>query len=52
MIHPKNGPVFVVIQHPVVTARGVPEPDVVLVPAFGDKMPDTLPQSGEILKPL
>ncbi|MBJ7548019.1 DJ-1/PfpI family protein, partial [Pseudomonas sp. OA3] len=27
---------------PVVTARGVPEPDVVLVPAFGDKMPDTL----------
>ncbi|VFT27032.1 AraC family transcriptional regulator [Pseudomonas aeruginosa] len=27
---------------PVVTARGVPEPDVVLVPAFGEKMPDTL----------
>jgi len=27
---------------PVVSARGVPEPDVVLVPAFGDKMPDTL----------
>lgn len=27
---------------PVVTAHGVPEPDVVLVPAFGDKMPDTL----------
>ena len=27
---------------PVVPARGVPEPDVVLVPAFGDKMPDTL----------
>src|SRR3546814_17987937 len=27
---------------PVVTARGVPEPDVVLVHAFGDKMPDTL----------
>lgn len=27
---------------PVVPARSVPEPDVVLVPAFGDKMPDTL----------
>lgn len=27
---------------PVVPARGVSEPDVVLVPAFGDKMPDTL----------
>src|SRR3546814_19315327 len=28
---------------PVVTARGVPEPAVVLVTAFGDTMPDTLP---------
>ncbi len=27
---------------PVVPARDVPEPDVVLMPAFGDKMPDTL----------
>lgn len=27
---------------PVVPARSVPKPDVVLVPAFGDKMPDTL----------
>src|SRR3546814_3529383 len=25
-----------------ISARGVPEPDVVLVPAFGEKMPDTL----------
>jgi addiction module RelE/StbE family toxin len=30
------------LNHCPLTARGVPEPDVVLVPAFGDKMPDTL----------